>query len=195
MIWFIAGLVIFFGTHLFSAFRSRADGRDLRRKLGEPAFMGVYSLVALAGFVLMVWGYGEARSSSGLLYTAPVWGRHLNYILMPVALIMLVAAYAPTGHIAKALKHPMLAAVKLWAVGHLLANGETVAVILFGSFLAYGVFARIMAKRRGDFGAGAALKVNPAGDLIAIGVGLGVSAALILWLHPILFGVAVWPPA
>ena len=195
MIWFIAGLVIFFGTHLFSAFRSRADGRDLRRKLGEPAFMGAYSLVALTGFVLMVWGYGEARSSSGLLYTAPVWGRHLNYILMPVALIMLVAAYVPTGHIAKTLKHPMLAAVKLWAVGHLLANGETVAVILFGSFLAYGVFARIMAKRRGDVGAGAAVKVNPAGDLIAIGVGLALSAALIVWLHPILFGAYVWPPA
>ncbi len=195
MIWFIAGLVIFFGTHLFSAFRSRTDGHDLRKNVGESAFMAAYSLVALAGFVLLVWGYGEARASTGMLYTAPVWGRHLNYVLMPIALIMLVAAYAPTGHIAKTLKHPMLAAVKLWAVGHLLANGETVAVILFGSFLAYAIFARIMSKRRGDLGAGAAVKVNPAGDLIAIGVGLGVSAALILWLHPILFGAYVWPPA
>jgi len=194
MIWFIAGLVIFFGTHLFSAFRSRLEGRDLRRQLGAPAFMVGYGVVALVGFVLIVWGYGEARPG-GLLYTAPVWGRHLNYILMPIALIMLVAAYAPTGHIAKTLKHPMLAAVKLWAVGHLLANGETVAVILFGSFLAYAVLARIMAKRRGDIGAGAATKVSAVGDLIAIGVGLGVSAALILWLHPILFGVAVWPPS
>jgi len=194
MVWFIAGLVIFFGTHLFSAFRPRTEGRDLRQNMGEPAYMGLYGLVALAGLVLMIWGYGEARPG-GLLYTAPVWGRHLNYILMPVALIMLVAAYAPTGYIARALKHPMLAAVKLWALGHLLANGETVAVILFASFLAYGVLARIRAKKRGDLGAGAVADIKPMGDVIAIVMGLGVSAALILWLHPILFGVAVWPPA
>jgi len=114
---------------------------------------------------------------------------------MPIALVMLAAAYMPTGNIKKALKHPMLAAVKLWALGHLLANGDVSSVILFGSFLAYGVIARIAAKRRGDVGPGPGARVRVAGDIAAIVIGLAVSVALILWLHPVLFGVAVWPPA
>ena len=195
MVWFITGIVIFFGVHLFSAFRNRTDGHNLRQSLGEPKFMALFSIISLVGFILMVWGFGQARLDSGVLYTAPVWGRHLNYILMPVALILLVSAYAPTGHIAKAVKHPMVLATKIWAFGHLLANGEVTSVILFGSSLAYGVVSRIAAKRRGDIGAGAVATVTPIGDLISVGLGLGLSAALILYLHPLLFGVAVWPPA
>jgi len=190
----IVGLVVFLGTHLFSAVRSRAPGADLRKRLGEPLYMGIYGIVALAGIVMVWMGYGDARPAP-LLYTAPTWGRHLNYILMPIALVMLAAAYMPTGNIKKALKHPMLAAVKLWALGHLLANGDVASVILFGSFLAYGVIARIAAKRRGDVGPGPGARVRVAGDIAAIVIGLAVSVALILWLHPVLFGVAVWPPA
>lgn len=190
----IVGLVLFFSTHLFSALRSRAPGADLRKRLGEPVYMGLYGVVALAGIVMVWMGYGDARPAP-VLYSPPVWTRHLNYILMPMALIMLVSAYMPTGYIKKALKHPMLAAVKLWALGHLLANGDVASVLLFGSFLAYGVISRIAAKRRGDNGPGPAATVSVAGDIGSVVVGLGVSVALILWLHPILFGVAVWPPA
>lgn len=190
----IAGLVLFLGTHLFSALRSRAPGADLRKRLGEPLYMGLYSIVALAGIVMVWIGYGDARPAA-VLYNPPIWGRHLNYILMPIALIMLVSAYMPTGVIKKTLKHPMLAAVKLWALGHLLANGDLASVLLFGSFLAYGVIARIAAKRRGDNGPGPGATVSIAGDTGSVMIGLGVSAALIFWLHPVLFGVAVWPPA
>lgn len=193
MVWFIIGLVVFFGVHLFSAFRNRTAGHNLRESMGEPKFLGIFSLITLAGFILLIWGYGEARPGA-LLYTPPIWTRHLNYILMPIALILLVASYAPTGHIAKAAKHPMVLATKIWAVGHLLANGELTSVILFGSFLAYGVISRIAAKRRGDLGAGAVEAPSAMGDVLSIGIGLAASAAIILYLHPILFGVAVWPP-
>ena len=193
MAMFFAGIALFFVPHLFSAFRSREAGADLRRRLGQPVYMGLYSLVSLAGFVLIVMGYGAMRPAE-VLYTAPTWGRHLNYVLMPVALIALVASQVPKGYIAKALKHPMLVAVKIWAVGHLLANGELNAVILFAAFLAYAVIDRIAAKRRGDIGAGAVAQPNVMGDVISIVVGLGATVAFILWLHPILFGVPVWPP-
>lgn len=189
----IAGLVLFFGTHLFSAFRSRRSGRDLRKTLGYPLYMGLYSLVALIGFVLLVKGYGAMRPAE-VLYTPPTWGRHLNYVLVPLALIALVAAYLPPGHIKRVLKHPMLVAVKLWAFGHLLANGDMASVILFGSFLAYAVIDRIAVKRRGEIGPPANVKPSLTADMIALVVGLGLSAAIILWLHPILFGVYVWPP-
>ncbi|MEL6567150.1 MAG: NnrU family protein [Pseudomonadota bacterium] len=190
----LGGLAVFFSTHLFSSLRSRVSGVDMRERLGQPVYMGLYSIVALAGLVMIIYGYGAARPAE-VLYTPPVWGRHLNYILMPVALVMLVSAYMPTGRIKRALKHPMLAAVKLWALGHLLANGDVASVALFGSFLIYGVVSRIAAKRRGDLGPGPDATVSTAGDIGAVVIGLAVSAALILWLHPVLFGVAIWPPA
>jgi uncharacterized membrane protein len=105
----------------------------------------------------------------------------------------LVASQLPAGYIKKASKHPMLLAVKLWALGHLLANGEINSVILFGSFLAYAVFDRIMVKRRGDNGPGPETTLNPMMDVISVGAGAIVWAAIALWLHPILFGVVAIP--
>jgi uncharacterized membrane protein len=192
MVYLIAGLVIFMGTHLFSAVRSREPGKDLRKKMGEGPYMAAYSLVALAGFVLLVWGYGAARPAP-VLYQPPAWLAHINLLLMLPAMILLVAAYAPAGRIKKAAKHPMLAAVKLWAFGHLLANGELNSVLLFGSFLAYAVLARIAAKRRGDNGPGPDAAISAQGDIIAIVAGTAAYAAFLFWLHPILFGVAALP--
>lgn len=189
----LVGLAVFFGPHLFSAVRSRASGADLRQRLGYGPYMGLYSLVAIIGLTLIIMGYGSMRPAL-VLYNPPAWTAHLNYLLMLVALIMLAAAYVPKGHIAKALKHPMLAAVKVWALGHLLANGELNSVILFGAFLAYGVFDRIAVKRRGDLGAGAVTSPSLAGDALAIAIGTAAYAAILVWLHPVLFGVAIWPP-
>lgn len=189
----IAGLALFFGPHLFSAFRSRAQETDLRIRLGYGPYMGLYSLVAIAGLVLVIMGYGAMRPAP-VLYTPPVWAAHLNYILILVALVMLAAAYAPKGHIARALKHPMLVAIKVWALGHLLANGELNSVILFGAFLAFAVTDRIAVKRRGDLGAGRVESPSLAGDAIAVIAGTAAYAAILFWLHPVLFGVSVWPP-
>lgn len=191
MTYLILGLVIFFATHIYSGVRSRSDGTDLRKK-NEGAYMGAYSLVSLAGFALIVWGYGAARPAP-ILYVPPTFFAHINLGLMIVAMILLASAYLPTGRIKKLAKHPMLAAVKVWAFGHLLANGELNSVLLFGSFLAYAVFARIAAKRRGDNGPGPDAAVSVAGDIGAVVVGLGAYAAIALWLHPILFGVSAVP--
>ncbi|MEM9739120.1 MAG: NnrU family protein [Pseudomonadota bacterium] len=190
----LGGIAVFFATHVFSAFRPRDPGSDLKVRWGATVYMGLYSIVALAGLAMIVYGYGAARPAE-VLYTPPIWGRHLNYILMPIALVMLVSAYLPTGRLKKVLKHPMLAAVKLWALGHLLANGDIASVTLFGSFLIYCVLARIAAKWRGDAGPGSDAAVSVVGDLGAVAIGLAVSVALIVWLHPVLFGVAIWPPA
>jgi uncharacterized membrane protein len=192
MTYLILGILIFFGTHFYSAFRSRAPGKDLKVRMGAGPYMGLYSLAAIAGFALMVWGYGQARGAGGLGYP-PTGLRHLVLALMPFAMIALVAAYAPTGYIKKTLKHPMLVAVKIWAVAHLLANWEWNSIFLFGSFLAYGVIDRIALKKRGDNGPPADAPVNVMGDVAAVVIGLGAYAALLLWLHPVLFGVAVMP--
>ena len=192
MIFLVLGLVIFFGTHLFSAYRSREPGKDIRAKMGQGPYMGLYSLLSIAGFALIVWGYGAARPAP-VLYVPPVWTAHINMGLMLFAMVFLAAAYMPTGYIKKAVKHPMLLAVKIWATGHLLANGELNSVLLFGSFLAYGVLDRIAVKKRGDNGPGPDVKANVLGDVGAVVVGLGAYAAIAHWLHPILFGVAAVP--
>lgn len=188
----IAGLALFFGAHLFSAFRSRAPGKDLRQRMGYAPFMGLYSLVALIGFGLIIYGYDSARWV-GALYFAPTWGRHVNMALMLPAMIALAAAYLPTGRIRKTLKHPMLVAVKLWAVGHLFANGEWNSVILFGSFLAYAVIDRIAVKKRGDTGPAGDAPISTAGDIGAVVIGTGAYLAFVFHLHQWLIGVPVVP--
>ena len=192
MTYLILGLVIFFAGHLFSAFRSRAPGKDIKTRLGAGPYMGLYSLVSIAGFALIVWGYGAARPAP-ILYTPPAFLAHVNLLLMVFAMILLAAAYLPTGHIKKAVKHPMLAAVKVWAFGHLLANGELNSVLLFGSFLAYGVIDRIAVKKRGDNGPGPDVAANVMGDVGAVAVGLMAYGAIAFYLHPILFGVQAMP--
>ncbi|KCZ87621.1 NnrU family protein [Hyphomonas johnsonii] len=190
MLYLILGLVVFFGAHLFTTFRSREPGKDLKAKLGYGPYMGLYSLVSLAGFVLICWGFAATRDA-GILYVAPSWGRHVNMALMLPALILLVASQLPTGAIKKAVKHPMLVAVKLWAFGHLLANGEINSVILFTSFLAYAVIDRIAVKRRGDTGPAGDAPSSTVADIGAVVIGTAAYVAILMWLHPILFGVAV----
>lgn len=190
MTYLILGLVIFFGAHLFTTFRSREPGKDIKAKLGYGPYMGLYSLVSIAGFVLICWGFGATRDA-GSLYMAPSWGRHVNLALMLPALILLVASQMPAGVIKKAVKHPMLIAVKLWAFGHLLANGEVNSVILFASFLAYAVIDRIAVKKRGDNGPAREAASSVVSDIAAVIVGAGLYVVILIWLHPILFGVAV----
>ena len=196
MVYLVAGLVIFFGTHLFSALRPRTAGADLKERMGAGPYMALYSVVSLVGLVLIIYGVIESRAeiqADQILYVAPAWGRHLNYALMLLAMIALAAAYVPVGYIKKALKHPMLVAIKVWALGHLLANGELYSVLLFGSFLVFAVVDRIALKRRGDTGLPADVAVNPMGDLLAIAIGSAVYAVILFWLHGMIFGAAVWP--
>jgi uncharacterized membrane protein len=156
-------------------------------------YKGLYSLVTLAGFVLLVWGYGNLKP--WIILWRPetmIWTRHVALTLMPFAMILIVAAYLPTGWIRKAVKHPMLAAVKVWALAHLIANGDLGSMLLFGSFLAYGVIDRIALKRRGDNGPSDKTP-HVIWDMVAIAVGGAAYGIIVMFLHPVLFGVEVMP--
>ncbi len=189
---FVLGLAVFFGVHFYSAVRSRAAEYDFKKRVGYSVFMGGCSIISLIGFGLIIYGYGATRGM-GVLYTPPVWMQHINIALMLPALILLIASQLPPGRLAKLTKHPMLLAVKLWAVGHLLANGELNAVLLFGSFLAFAIFDRVMVKRRGDDGPGSDVTLNGTMDLVSFAGGIAVWIAIAYWAHPILFGVPAIP--
>ncbi len=183
---FLLGLIVFFGAHLFTAF-ARGSRAALIGKIGEGPYKGLYSLVSLAGFILIIIGWRGADAS--VLYATPAWTRHIVYLLTLLAFILLAAAYLPAGKIAGAAKHPMLAGVKLWAFAHLLVNGEVRSVILVGAFLAYGVIDRIAVKKRGDMGRAAGPAKN---DVIAVVVGVLAFAAIAFYGHKYIAGVALF---
>ena len=183
----IAGLVVFFAVHSVSIFNE--PWRDsMVAKLGEWPWKGVYSMAAIIGFVLIVWGYGLARLDPVVLYSPPMWLRHVSIIILVPVFPLLLATYLP-GRIQAITRHPMLVATKLWAVAHLLANGTLADVLLFGSFLAWAVIDRISMKRRTQ-------RVIPAAppskfnDIIAVLFGLVLYTAFVLWLHAWLIGVS-----
>jgi uncharacterized membrane protein len=193
MIYLLAGLFVFFGAHAYATFRPRQPVTGPPARLGERGYKGLFSVVAVAGLVLVIWGYAEARPSL-IVWQPPTWTRYLNILLQLIAFPVLFAAYTPTGHIKKSVKHPMLVGVKIWALGHLLANGELNSILLFGSFLAYGVLDRIILKKRGDMGPTADVQPNITGDLLAVFLGVGLWIAMIFGLHQIVFGMPVLTP-
>jgi len=190
MLLLILGIILFFGVHSLSIVNEPWRDR-MANKLGEIPFKGIYSVFALLGLVLLIYGYGQARLDPVVLYTPPMWLRHLAMLLLVPVFPLLFATYLP-GAIKSKLKHPMLVAVKLWALAHLLANGMLADVLLFGSFLAWAVADRISMKKRSQRTLHT-LKASKANDAIALVLGLGVYVLFVLWLHSALIGVALIP--
>lgn len=190
----VLGLIVFLGTHSFSM--ARQSRAEIVMKLGEGGYKGLYSLLSLAGIVLISIGYGQYRQSGYIpIWDPPVWTRHLALLLVWFAFVFFVAAYLP-GRIKRTLKHPMLAGVKVWALAHLLANGDLGSILLFGSVLAWAVVARISVKRRDEALPHGAPLEPPAGlrnDALAVAIGTLVYIAFVVWLHPLLIGVPVLP--
>jgi len=183
----ILGLVVFAAPHVFVTYREVRAGAVAR--LGEWPYKSVFSLVSIIGVVLIGWGFARYRAAGYIpIWDPPAWTRHVTATLMWPAVILVVAAYIP-GNIKRTLKHPMLAGVKLWAVAHLIANGDLGSIILFGGILAWAVFDRISLKRRADPG-GPPIPIGGWGnDVIAIVVGTLVYLALGLVFHPLVIGV------
>jgi uncharacterized membrane protein len=182
MLTLILGLVLFLGSHALTRLRGVRDG--LEAKLGAMPFKGLYSLVALAGFVLIILGYGQYRAAGYIpVWTPPPFLKHLSYLFMMPVFVLLISAYT-TGKIKAAVVHPMLVAVKLWALAHLLVNGDLGSMLLFGGFLAWGLFARIRLGKAKRLAASWTM-----GDTVAVVGGLVGWVAMLMWLHPLLIGV------
>lgn len=188
MAYLIAGLLVFLGTH---SLRWGPGGiyAFLNERLGPARFKRFYSVASLLGLVLVVYGFGLARETPVLLWSPPTGMRHLAFLLMLVALVLLAAAYVPRNAIRARLHHPMLLAVKVWALAHLLCNGTLAHLVLFGAFLLWSAGA-FRASRRRDRDLGTHY---PAGDavqtFITVGVGLLLWLLMLGWLHGILMGV------
>jgi uncharacterized membrane protein len=184
----ILGLVLFLGLH---STRVVAEGPRAAfiAKHGPRAWKGLYTVVSLVGFALLVWGYGLARQQPVVLWASPTWLRHVAALLTLVAFVLLAAAYVPGNGIKARLHHPMTLGVKVWAFAHLIANNTLADVLLFGGFLAWSV-AVFAAARRRDRAAGV-VHASGRASKTAVAVVVGVVAWVLFafWLHGWLIGV------
>ncbi|HZF78186.1 MAG TPA: NnrU family protein [Rubrivivax sp.] len=188
MLMLILGLVLFLGVH---STRIVADGWRSRTiaRMGPGAWKGIYTLVSIAGFVLIVWGYGMARQDPVVLWQPPRGMNHAAALLMVVSFVLLVATYVPRNGIKARLHHPMVLAVKLWALAHLLANGTLADVLLFGAFLVWAVLSFRAARQR-DRAAGTTYPAGTlAGTSTTVVAGLLAWALFAFWAHLWLIGV------
>jgi len=185
----ILGLAVFIANHLFVTFRG-ARAAAIRR-LGKPVYHSLFGIVSLVGLALIVWGFAQYRASEWTqVWSPPAVMRHITVGLMLIASI-LIAAYLIPSHIKARAKHPLLAAVKVWAFAHLLSNGDLGSMIMFGALLAWAVYARITAKRRTDV----TPPVAPRGwknDVAVLIAGIAIFLALGYWFHPHVIGVPVF---
>ncbi|KVD04334.1 NnrU family protein [Burkholderia ubonensis] len=191
MLVLILGLVIFLGVH---SIRIVADGwrSATIARIGERGWKGGYAIASIAGFVLIVWGYGLARADASFLWVPPIGVRHLTGVLTALAFVLIAAAYVPGNRIKGLVGHPMLAGVMVWAVAHLLANGTLHAVVLFGAFFAWSLvdFLASRARDRRDgvrYPAG-----NTSRNVVTLAVGLVAWAVFALFLHGWLIGVRLF---
>ena len=182
----VTGLMLFLGVHSVSIVAPEWRDRSVAR-LGLRPWQGIYAAAALAGLVLIVMGYADARNQTAVVYASPRWMNAISATLMLPVFPLLLAAYLP-GIIRTALKHPMLVAVKLWALAHLLVNGSAADVLLFGSILVWAAADRISLKRRPP----RRVATAPAGrfnDLIAVVGGIAIYSVMLNGGHAWLVGV------
>ncbi len=184
----IIGLLLFFGIHSLSIVALPLRDR-LRARFGEGPWKGIYSLVSLAGFLLILKGYGDARATPELLYSMPGWTRHLMATLMLPVFPLLFAAYLP-GRIRSMVGHPMLCATALWSAAHLLGNTTLADALLFGSFLAWALLDWWSLTRRRSPRAMRRAAPSRWNDVIAVLGGLTVYVLVVFWAHLAVIGVA-----
>jgi uncharacterized membrane protein len=188
MTYLIIGLIVFLGVHSIRIFSEDVRTR-LRTQWGENVYKGIYSVISLLGFGMVVWGFGVARETPVVLWTPPIGMRHLASLLTLLAFVLLAATYIPGNAIKARVHHPMVLSVKTWALAHLLATGTAAHLLLFGSFLIWAVLSFVAARRRDR----AQRVVYAAGTLQATGltlvVGIAAWAAFAFYLHGALIGI------
>jgi len=184
----ILGLLLFLGVH---SVRILADGWRSRTmaRIGERPWKGLYTLVSLVGFALIVWGYGLARAQPVQLWSPPPAMRHVSALLTAIAFILLAAAYVPGNGIKSRLHHPMVLSVQVWALAHLMATGNVAHVVLFGSFLLWAVLNFRAARQRDRLAGTVYAAGRPSATIMAIAIGLLAWALFAFWLHGLLIGI------
>ncbi|PPD29823.1 MAG: NnrU family protein [Hyphomicrobium sp.] len=193
MLLLFVGLAVFFAIH---AVPTQPDLRTgLVNRFGETTYKSLFAVLSISGLALIVFGYGKLQGTPGKnpdIWFPPAWTRPIAMLVMLPAMVFLVAANVPS-RIRDGVKHPMLLGVILWALAHLLVNGDLASVILFGSFFAWAAVDLMSVRRRQALGPLGSRKGGPiVNDIIVVGAGVGLYVLFISWAHKILIGVSIF---
>jgi uncharacterized membrane protein len=185
----VLGLIIFLGLHSTRIVAESGRERAIAR-LGEGPWKGIYSLLSAVGFVLIVWGFADARWTAPALWTPFPGARHVTILLMLIALVLLAAYLFKQSHITAVVHHPMVWAVVAWSLGHLIANGSAADVVLFGAFLIWAAADLASSYARDRRNRVVYPEPKWSATIGAVVVGMVFWAVIALWLHFWLFGVS-----
>ena len=188
MLYLVLGLLLFLGTHSVRIVADDWRTRS-RAKMGALRWRALYTLLSLLGFGLIVWGFGLARQDPWLVWSPPPALRHLAMLLSLLSFVLLAAAYVPGNRIKARLHHPMMAAVTLWALAHLLSNGTLAHGLLFGTFLVWSVIAFLAARKRDIRDVTLYPQGNTGATGVTVALGVALWIAFTLWLHGLLIGI------
>jgi uncharacterized membrane protein len=181
----LSGLILFFGIHAIPMFPSFKA--SLQSHFGEMRFKGIYSLVAVSGFLLIL--LGMSRAEYHPVFTPPAWAPLIAYLAMPISFCLLVAAFVPN-NFRRVIRHPMLSGVIVWAVVHLLANGDLASILLFGLFGLYAVIDIVAVNLRSPATVPARQPLLK--DVLVLAIGFA-AFWIVRYYHVALFGVPVVP--
>ena len=185
----VLGLVIFLGLHSTRIFAEPLRTQSIAT-LGEGPWKGIYSLVSAIGFVLIVWGFAQARFSAPALWTSPPGVRHATILLMLVSMLLLAGYFFKQSHIAVAVHHPMVWSVAVFGLAHLIANGSAADVALFGAFFIWALADLMSSYARDRRNSVVYPEPNWSATIGAIVLGLALWVVIAFWLHFWLFGVS-----
>ena len=185
----VLGLIIFLGLHSTRIVSESGRERAIAR-LGEGPWKGIYSLLSAIGFVLIVWGFAEARATAPELWVPLPGARHATILLMLISMVLLAAYLFKQSHITAAIHHPMIWSVAVFGVAHLIANGSAADAVLFGAFLVWAAADLVSSYARDRRNGVVYPQPNWTATIGAIVVGLALWAVLAFWLHFWLFGVS-----
>jgi uncharacterized membrane protein len=188
----VLGLVIFLGLHSIRICAEPLRAQAIAR-LGEGPWKGIYSIVSVIGFVLIVWGFAQARFTAPELWTAPPGARHATILLMLVAMLIFAGYFFKQSHIAVAVHHPMVWSVAFFGLAHLIANGTAADVMLFGGFFIWALADLMSSYARDRQDSVIHPEPNWGATVGAIMLGLVLWAVIAFWLHFWLFGVSPLP--
>jgi uncharacterized membrane protein len=182
------GLLLFAGLHLVKSL-APAMRSHLQERLGENAYKGIFSLLVLASLALIVFGW---RSAIPQFVYAPSPALTMPaLLLLALAFLLMVVSTRPS-RLRRVVRHPQLSGVALWGIAHLLLNGDSRAMLLFGGMTLWAVV-EILAINHRDGSWVKPRAPGPAAELVNLLVAAGV-VALLVYLHPWLAGVAVTGP-
>lgn len=188
MLILILGLILFLGMHSVRIYAEPWRNAQVRKR-GLPTWQGIYSIISLVGFLLILWGYRDARLATAILWHPPVWTKYLAALLTLPAFILFISFYIPGSKIKAIIGNPMIVGVKLWATAHLISNGSVVNIILFGAFLFWAILDFRTARRRDKAEGVTYAFVGYSRDVMATIIGVIAWGVFAFYLHGLWIGV------